>query len=96
MRLRICAISDLGKVRSNNEDMFLVAAETLASQVSTDDYESGRLYPPLNTIRQLSLHIATAVAELAFEKRLARAERPENITDFIQSQMFEPQYPSYV
>jgi malate dehydrogenase (oxaloacetate-decarboxylating)(NADP+) len=78
------------------EDMFLVAAETLADQVSREDYEIGRLYPPLNTIRHISLHIAVAVAELAFEKGLARIERPENITEFIQAQMFEPDYSSYV
>jgi malate dehydrogenase (oxaloacetate-decarboxylating)(NADP+) len=76
--------------------MFLAAAETLANQVSRDDYESGRLYPPLNTIRRISLHIAVAVAELAFEEGLARVQRPENITAFIQSQMFEPEYPAYV
>ncbi len=77
------------------EDMFLAAAETLAGQVSRDDYESGRLYPPLNTIRQISLSIAIAVAELAFEKGLARIQRPENIADILQSQMFEPHYSSY-
>ena len=78
------------------EEMFLVAAETLAGQVSDDDYKIGRLFPSLGTIRQISLHIAIAVAELAFEEGLARAERPENLEDFIQSQMFEPHYSSYV
>jgi malate dehydrogenase (oxaloacetate-decarboxylating)(NADP+) len=78
------------------EGMFLAAAETPAGQVSRADYEGGRLYPPLNTIRQISLSIAIAVAELAFEEGLARVERPENLTAFIQSQMFEPQYSSYV
>ncbi len=78
------------------EDMFLVAAETLAGQVSGDDYKIGRLFPSLSTIRQISLHIAIAVAELAFEEGLARAERPENLEDFIQSQMFEPHYSSYL
>ncbi len=77
------------------EGMFLAAAETLAEQVSEADFETGRLYPPLNTIRQISLHIAVAVAELAFEEGLARVERPDDIKAFIQSQMFEPQYPSY-
>jgi malate dehydrogenase (oxaloacetate-decarboxylating)(NADP+) len=76
--------------------MFLAAAETLATQVSPADFESGRLYPPLNTIRRISLHIAVAVAELAFEEGLARVQRPEDIKAFIQSQMFEPHYPSYV
>jgi len=78
------------------EGMFLAAAETLAGQVSRADFESGRLYPPLNTIRQLSLYIAVAVAELAFEEGLARVERPKNISSFLRSQMFDPQYSSYV
>jgi malate dehydrogenase (oxaloacetate-decarboxylating)(NADP+) len=78
------------------EGMFLAAAETLAKRVSQADFESGRLYPPLDTIRRISLKIAAAVAELAFEEGLAGIQRPENLTDFIQSQMFEPQYPSYV
>ena len=76
--------------------MSLADAETLALQVSQADYDCGRLYPPLNTIRQISLHIAVAVAELAFEKELARAQRPENITAYIQLQMFELNYPAYV
>ncbi len=84
------------QARHVTEGMFLAAAETLANQVSRDDYESGRLYPPLNTIRRISLHIAVAVAELAFEEGLARVQRPEDITDFIRSQMFEPEYPAYV
>ena len=78
------------------EDMFLVAAETLASQVSTDDYKIGRLYPSLGSIREISLQIAVAVAELAFDNGLAGIDRPENIEDFIRSQMFEPHYSSYV
>jgi len=84
------------QARLVTEDMFLVAAETLASQVSDDDYKIGRLYPSLGTIRQISLNIAAAVAELAFEEGLAGVQRPENIKAFIQSQMFEPHYPSYV
>ncbi len=78
------------------EGMFLAAAETLAGQVSRADYDSGRLYPPLSTIRRISLHIAAAVAELAFDEGLASVERPEDITAFVKSQMFDPQYPTYV
>ncbi len=78
------------------EDMFLAAAETLAKQVSQADFESGRIYPPLNTIRQISLHIAVAVAQLAFEKGLARIQQPDNLAAFIQSQMYEPHYTSHV
>ena len=84
------------RARLITEDMFLVAAETLANHVSTDDYKIGRLYPSLGSIREISLQIAVAVAKLAFEEGLAGVKRPDNLADFIQSQMFEPQYPSYV
>jgi malate dehydrogenase (oxaloacetate-decarboxylating)(NADP+) len=84
------------QARYVTEGMFLAAAETLANRVSPADFEIGRLYPPLDTIRRISLDIAVAVAELAFEEGLARVERPDDITAFIQSQMFEPHYPSYV
>jgi malate dehydrogenase (oxaloacetate-decarboxylating)(NADP+) len=84
------------QARYVTEGMFLAAAETLANRVSPADFEIGRLYPPLDTIRRISLDIAVAVAELAFEEGLARIQRPDDITAFIQSQMFEPHYPSYV
>ena len=84
------------QARHVTEDMFLAAAETLADQVSDDDYKIGRLFPSLSTIRQISLHIATAVAELAFEEGLAGIQRPDDVKAFIQSQMYEPEYPSYV
>ncbi len=80
------------QARQVTEDMFLAAAETLAQQVSQADFESGRLYPPLNTIRRISLKIATAVAERAFEEGLAGIQRPDNIAEFVHSQMFEPRY----
>jgi malate dehydrogenase (oxaloacetate-decarboxylating)(NADP+) len=83
------------QARHVTEGMFLAAAETLADQVSQADFESGRLYPPLNTIRNISLNIATAVAEVAFEEGLASVPRPDDLTAFIQSQMYEPNYPSY-
>jgi malate dehydrogenase (oxaloacetate-decarboxylating)(NADP+) len=84
------------QARYVTEGMFLAAAETLANRVSPADFEIGRLYPPLDTIRRISLDIAVAVAELAFEEGLARIQRPDDITAFIQSQMFEPHYPEYV
>lgn len=84
------------EARQVTEDMFLAAAETLASQVSDDDYKMGRLYPSLSSIRQISLEIAVAVAEVAFKDRLASVQQPDDIKAYIQSQMFEPQYPEYV
>jgi malate dehydrogenase (oxaloacetate-decarboxylating)(NADP+) len=77
------------------DEMFYVAARTLAEEVSEDDLAVGRIYPPLRHIRDVSAKIAAAVAEVAFERGLAAEERPDDLEAFIRDRMFEPTYPSY-
>ena len=57
----------VGVSRINDEDM-VVAAETLARQVTQDRLDVGCLYPPLSEIREVSVHIAAAIAELAYKR----------------------------
>ena len=75
--------------------MFLVAAQTLASLVRPEDLDEGRVYPPLTSIREVSLRIATAVARVAFEGGLARTLRPPDLTEDIRRRMFEPVYRNF-
>jgi malate dehydrogenase (oxaloacetate-decarboxylating)(NADP+) len=82
--------------RHVSDEMFLAASRVLAEEVSGDDFERGSIYPPLRHIRKVSLKIALAVAKVAFEQGLAGIERPENLEGFIQSQVYEPNYRSYV
>lgn len=77
------------------DEMFLAAAQSLAAQVSDADLHRGSIYPPLKQIRQVSLNIAVAVAEMAFEKGLATISRPGDLTEFIRKKMYEPVYPVY-
>ena len=74
------------------DEMFAVAARTLASQVTEADLETGCTFPPLAQIRDVSLGIAVAVAEVAFERGLATVERPDDLRAYIQSQMYQPTY----
>ena len=70
------------------------AARTLASMVTDDDLTMGRIYPSLSRIREVSRVIAIEVATLAFDRGLARVERPADIAAAVRDAMFEPHYVS--
>ena len=80
------------KARHVTDEMFMAAAGTLASLVTEDDLAQGRIYPSLQRIREVSAAIGTAVAEVAYAQGLARVERPDNLADFIEAQMYQPVY----
>lgn len=86
----------LGVVASESrlvtDEMFAVAARTLADMVSQQDLDTGCLYPALHKIREVSLGIAVAVAEVAFKRGLAAIARPQDLEGFIREQMYVPHY----
>ena len=81
--------------RVTNE-MFFVAAKTLARLVTADDLAIGRIYPELTRIREVSLAIALAVAETAFARGFAGLPRPDNLAEHVKAQMYQPDYMDYV
>ena len=74
------------------DTMFLVAARTLAAQVSADDLAQVALYPALPEIRKVSLAIATAVAEQAYEEGVATLPRPSALREHLAGLMYDPAY----
>ncbi|MFO0757359.1 MAG: NAD-dependent malic enzyme [Byssovorax sp.] len=82
--------------RRITDEMFSVAAHTLADQVSEDDLALGRIFPSLSRIKDVSLHIAAAVAEVAWERGLASKARPSDPMSAIRAQQYEPRYLDYV
>jgi len=82
--------------RRVTDEMFYAAARALAGQVTEDDLAVGRVYPPLTRIREVSALIATAAAEVAYEQDLADLPRPKDLYQHIKSEMYEPDYVSYV
>ena len=77
------------------EEMFLAAAAALAALVKPADLDQGSLYPPLGSIREVSAHIAAAVAEVGYRRNLASVPRPSNLLEFVRSKMYEPSYRDY-
>lgn len=77
------------------DEMFFVAARTLASLVTDADLAMGRLYPDLKRIRDVSAAIGAAVAQVAFDRGLTKLPRPRDLAAFVRAQMFSATYPTY-
>lgn len=80
-----------GATRVTN-DMFLAAARTLADAVGEADLATGRIFPPIETIRGLSASIATAVARVAHERGLASEPMPADLRGHIEALMYDASY----
>ena len=76
--------------------IFLTAAKTLANLVSDSDLANGSLYPPLSQVRELSAHIAVAVADYCFKNGLAQVERPADLDKAVREAMWQPTDPKFV
>lgn len=77
--------------RVTNE-MFLCAARAVAEQVTAEELDQGLIYPPQSGIFNASLHTAAKVAELLFERGLARLPRPADVAAFILEKAYRPEY----
>ena len=90
----------LGAIVSNaqriTEDMFLAAAKALDAQVTPSELEQGSIYPALQRVRSVSAKIAVAVAEVAYARGLATRPRPDNLAAYVEAQMYDPAYRSFV
>jgi malate dehydrogenase (oxaloacetate-decarboxylating)(NADP+) len=78
------------------DGMFMVAARALAETVRDEDLAQGSLFPALARVREVSARIAAAVAEVAFAEGLAGIERPADLGAWVETQMYHPEYVSYV
>jgi malate dehydrogenase (oxaloacetate-decarboxylating)(NADP+) len=78
-----------------SDEMFLAAARALADRVTPEDLAQGSLYPPLSSVRDVSAHIAHAVAEVAFRQGVAGIERPDDLLAHVRAQMYDPRYEQY-
>ena len=86
----------LSRASRVTDGMFHEAARVVAESVSEDAVSRGTLLPPLETIREISVGIAAAVARLAAREGLARVPVPEDAESWVRSGMYQPVYHEYV
>ncbi len=75
------------------EEMFIVAAQAVAEQVTEDDLSMGLIYPPQSHILDASLHVAERIATFIFDQGLARVPRPDDVGALIRARTYRPAYP---
>ncbi|OWF52459.1 NADP-dependent malic enzyme-like [Mizuhopecten yessoensis] len=84
-------------IRHISEDVFLKAAQTLGKLVTEEHLAEGRLYPPLSDIQDVSLKIATGIAEMVYKSGNASTyPEPENKEEFIRNHLYDADYESFV
>lgn len=74
------------------DEMLITAAQVLAAEIEEQDLAAGALYPPLTKIRGISLKVATAVAQTAFDLGIVPAGQAVVSEDEIAAMMYDPVY----
>uniref|UniRef100_A0A665VGX8 Malic enzyme n=1 Tax=Echeneis naucrates TaxID=173247 RepID=A0A665VGX8_ECHNA len=87
-----CAIQHI------TEEIFLIAAEVaLASLVTEEDLAQGRLYPPLSSIRDVSVKLAIKIMEHAYEHNMATLRpEPSDKGAYMHSLTYSTDYEEFV
>jgi malate dehydrogenase (oxaloacetate-decarboxylating)(NADP+) len=84
------------RVQRVTDEMFLAAARGLAELVTPAELESGLVYPPQSAIFETEMHVARRIAEVIFARGFARVKEPSDMSAFIRSQVYTPEYRSLV
>ena len=80
-------------IRHIPEELFYLAAKTLSEQVTDKDLSSGLVYPPIEKIRSVSRKIAVALAEYAYEHKLAALyPKPKHLEKYIEENQYQAEY----
>ena len=85
----------VAEAREVTDEMFLVAAEALAHQVTEERLEEGALYPNQSELRTVSRAVAIAVARCARDCGVGRHFRDEEIEPAVDAMVWDPDYVPY-
>ncbi|KAI2655100.1 NADP-dependent malic enzyme, mitochondrial [Labeo rohita] len=74
----------------------LTCVQAIAELVTEKDLAEGRLYPPLNNIREVSIKLAVKIVEYAFKNKLATLHpEPHDKEAFVRSLIYSTDYEEF-
>jgi malate dehydrogenase (oxaloacetate-decarboxylating)(NADP+) len=89
MALGVCA----ARAQRIKEEQIIIAARAVASMVSDEDREIGRVLPPFSKLHQVAKQVALSVAKSSYEYNLATAlPKPADLEAAIDKLVHDPSY----
>ena len=85
----------VAEAREITDEMFLLAARTLAEMVAPDRLAVGALYPAVSDLRRVSREIAAKVVCQSRDCGVGRLYRDDEVFDAVDSAMWYPDYLPY-
>ena len=85
----------VAEARQITDEMFLLAAHTLADMVSPERLAVGSLYPSVSDLRKVSREIAAKVVCQSRDCGVGRLYRDDEVYDAVDSAMWYPEYLPY-
>ncbi|MFM2478025.1 NAD-dependent malic enzyme [Celerinatantimonas sp. MCCC 1A17872] len=82
----------VAKPKLLNDECFIVAAHAVADQINPQMREQGMLFPSQDNILESEIQTAAKVVEYMFDSGLAQVERPADIRQWIEGQLYTPKY----
>jgi malic enzyme len=87
----------LSRAREITDNMVLEAAYTLRDETNTESLDAGRVYPPIRSLREVSIRVATRVMAQALEDGVAAEYRIRGLDlggleAFARSRFWYPKY----
>lgn len=76
------------------DKLFTVAARALANSLSDSERMAGMVFPAVSRIREVTAHVATAVAQEAVDAGLAQQPPADGVVreEDVRAGMYEPVY----
>jgi malic enzyme len=82
----------VAETREVTDGMFAAAAARLADEVHAEDLAAGSLFPPIRSLRRVTVRVAEAVARQARDEGVGRQIPDGHLLDAVLHEMWNPVY----